>query len=123
MRIRPGSCRMVAYAADGDRPVPIVTGRYRIEYVERPGSASEHRRHITGIATVASDGTRRHWDDIALVRDAIAGGDEFYTQFASGTRVSPVEAFDCCCGAETIRSSLDPPADHNLDNVDPPPAR
>lgn len=104
-------------------PLPIARTHYRIEYVDRPASASEHRRHITGIATVASDGAKRHWDDIALVRDAIASGDEFYTQFACDTRFSPVESFDCDCGAATIRSSLDPPADHNLDNVAAAPFR
>lgn len=100
---------------------PILKGSYRVEYVERPASPAEHRRHITGIDTVALDGTKRHWSDIALVRDALADGDEFYTQRATSDRHSLIESYDCLCGVETIRSCLDPPAGQNLDNVGPRP--
>ncbi|HEY5014202.1 MAG TPA: hypothetical protein VIK61_16075, partial [Acidimicrobiia bacterium] len=98
-------------------PLLITKAQYRIEYVERPASAAEHRRHITGIDTVEPDGARRHWDDVALVRDAMADGDAFYTQQAMCGRASAVEPYDCPCGAATIRSCLDPPAEQNLDNV------
>lgn len=101
----------------GPLPAPLAIAHYRIEYVERSTSPSEHRRHITGIDTVEADGTKLHWDDIAVVRDAIAAGDEFYTQPSTTERHSPVESYDCLCGVETIRSCLDPPARQNLDNV------
>ena len=60
---------------------------------------------------------KRHWNNIALVRDAIAHGDEFYTQPAPSDRLSLIEAYDCPCGVARIRSCLDPPASENLDNV------
>jgi hypothetical protein len=100
---------------------PTVKSRYRVEYVERPASPSEHRRHITAIDTIAADGTRRRWTDMALVRRAIADGHEFYTQPSTTDRHSLIESYDCDCGAETIRSCLDPPASQNLDNVPPRP--
>jgi hypothetical protein len=90
---------------------------YRIECVDRPESAAEHRRHLTGIGTVEPDGTKRHWDDIAFVRDAMANGDSFYTKSHTTEKTAPVERYDCPCGAETIRSNPDHLADNNLDNM------
>jgi hypothetical protein len=94
-----------------------VTTSYRIDSVERPASAAEHRRHITGLTTVDSDGAVRHWNDIALVRAAMARGDYFFTQRVAAEKAAPVESYDCPCGVETIRSSLGHPTGHNLDNV------
>jgi hypothetical protein len=90
---------------------------YRIECVDRPDSPSEHRRHVTGIGTVEPDGTKRHWDDIAAVRDAMAAGARFSTKSHRTEKTTPVEAYDCECGAKTIRSSTAHVADNNLDNM------
>src|SRR4051812_34575624 len=60
-------------------PVPDVVSSYRIECVVRPSSPAEHRRHLTGIRTVDADGSERHWDSIAIVREAIRNGDVFFT--------------------------------------------
>ena len=90
---------------------------YRIECVDRPDSPAEHRRHLTGIGTVASDGTKKHWDDIASVREAMANGDRFHTKNHHSEKTASVERFDCECGAETIRSSPEDLANNNLDNM------
>ncbi len=90
---------------------------YRIECVDRPNSPSEHRRHVTGIGTVEPDGTKRHWDDIAAVRSAMANGDTFHTKSHTSDKTAPVEAYDCDCGAETIRSNPHHMAENNLDNI------
>jgi hypothetical protein len=96
---------------------------YRIECVDRPDSPSEHRRHLTGIGTVEPNGTKRHWDDIGAVRDAMATGDRFYTKSHRNEKTAPVEPYDCECGAKTIRSSTKHVADNNLDNMIPCPGR
>jgi Protein of unknown function (DUF3892) len=98
-----------------------VSASYRIECVQRPDSPSEHRRHVTGIGTVDSDGEKRHWDDITAVRAAMADGDRFYTKSHTSERTADVEAHDCDCGAATIRSRPDHVADNNLDNMVPCP--
>lgn len=90
---------------------------YRIECVDRPGSPAEHRRHLTGIGTVAPDGTKRHWDDIASVRAAMANGDTFHTKSHNNEKIAAVESYDCECGAETIRSNPAHLAENNLDNM------
>ena len=94
-----------------------MTARYRIVCVDRPESAAEHRRHITGIGTVEAHGIRRHWGDIGAVRDAMAHGDRFFTASRTSKRTAAVEPYDCTCGAETIRSNPDDVAEKDLDNM------
>jgi hypothetical protein len=98
-------------------PSARTNASYRVECVDRPDSAAEHRRHLTGIGTVEQDGTRRHWDDIAVVRDAMSEGDSFYTKSLMNEKMAAVEAYDCPCGVETIRSNPDHVAHNNLDNM------
>jgi hypothetical protein len=92
---------------------------YRIECVDRPNSPSEHRRHLTGIGTVGPNGTKKHWDDIALVRAAMASGAHFFTKSHTSDRTADVEPYDCDCGAMTIRSNPAHVAENNLDNMIP----
>ena len=98
-----------------------MSAAYRIDCVDRPESPAEHRRHVTGIGTVDTDGMKRKWDDIAVVRDAIANGDYFYTKSHTTEKTAAVEPYDCPCGAKTIRSNPDDVADNNLDNMTPCP--
>jgi hypothetical protein len=90
---------------------------YWIECVDRPASAAEHRRHLTGLGTIDEDGTTRHWYDISVVRDAMLNGDRFYTKSHTSEKAASVEPYECSCGVETIRSNPDHPADNNLDNM------
>lgn len=94
---------------------------YQIECVDRPNSPSEHRRHLTGIGTVEPNGTKKHWDDIAAVRAAMAAGAHFYTKSHTSERTADVEPYDCECGAMTIRSNPAHVAENNLDNMIPCP--
>jgi hypothetical protein len=100
-----------------------MSASYRIVCVDRPESASEHRRHVTGIGTVEPDGAKRHWNDIGVVRAAMADGDSFYTKSHATEKTAPVEMYDCPCGAKTVRSNPDHVADNNLDNMIPCPGR
>jgi hypothetical protein len=117
VNVEPAQSRATAQSVSG------MSADYRIECVARPDSAAEHRRHVTGIGTVDTAGTKRNWDDIAVVREAMANGDRFCTKSHTSEKTADVEPYDCACGAKTIRSKPSDVADNNLDNMIPCPGR
>lgn len=92
--------------------------KYRIVCTnQEPSGVSLHRAHIVTVGTGTSpDKADKQWA-LAEVLQALARGDEFYTQGAQSGRVARVEKYVCACGRTTIRSSPDAVYDNNLDNM------
>lgn len=82
---------------------------------------TEHpHRHIIKVGTgTTAEHYSRTWT-VKEVREALKGGDRFYTVSPSTGKEADVKADNCNingCTVETIRSKADAVTDNNLDNI------
>ena len=90
--------------------------RKLIVCVDKSAPSASGHRHIVGVGV--SQNGERSFEDVTAVRARIRGNvDTYFTYGRTSEKVARVEAWDCSCGARTIRSHADAVADNNLDNL------
>jgi hypothetical protein len=97
-----------------NRKVNMTT--YRIDCPVFSGNAHGGRGHIIAVQVTGPTMVSLR-QLVQEVRSRIAAGDYYYTVSPSTSLRATVEAYNCWCGVQTIRTKADAVHDNNLDNM------